>query len=362
MKKILLLILLPIILYASYQRKIFPSANRMSDSVKEVTVLVEFINSNPYSVRGLVYSEQIETNIQVVPISVKINDRTINAIRETGSVNEVYLGCVPYRWILEEPPFFPQNVPILPNDTLKITYSLQCDDNLVIEYNKDAVYGILDDNVDTLSWYAKEISELSIYYEDGSCFFVYDDTTRNIAFGNDVTLPVHSFSLSYQIMQNSIFLAWDVVGEYNNVGYNIFKSIDGSSYELLSSYKTNPCLRSVNNIERVSYSYEDKNIKTGTFYYKIISTDYNGVETSFNPIRVEIIKDSDIKIYPNPFTTEFKLQLPSDNLDIVIYDILGRRIDKIVDKKYNASKLSAGMYFLVISKGSVFINKKLLKI
>ncbi|MBS1514594.1 MAG: T9SS type A sorting domain-containing protein [Bacteroidetes bacterium] len=78
--------------------------------------------------------------------------------------------------------------------------------------------------------------------------------------------------------------------------------------------------------------------------------------------------------YPNPFnpTTKIKFDLPKDgNVKIIIFDILGREIEKLTDEKFaagvhevlwNASRYSAGVYFYMLLTDNIKETRKMILI
>ena len=77
--------------------------------------------------------------------------------------------------------------------------------------------------------------------------------------------------------------------------------------------------------------------------------------------------------YPNPFnpTTKISFDLPKDiRVTIIIYDILGREVTKIINNEFrttgkyttefNASTFSSGIYFYQIRAGEFIQAKKML--
>ncbi|OGB66071.1 MAG: hypothetical protein A2Y94_12380 [Caldithrix sp. RBG_13_44_9] len=76
--------------------------------------------------------------------------------------------------------------------------------------------------------------------------------------------------------------------------------------------------------------------------------------------------------YPNPFnpTTSFSFYLPvSENVTLKIYDILGREVDTLINKKltagehqleYDASRLATGIYFYKLSTDNFSQTRKML--
>lgn len=79
-----------------------------------------------------------------------------------------------------------------------------------------------------------------------------------------------------------------------------------------------------------------------------------------NPVSIEenkIITDYDFKIYPNPFnpSTNIDYKVPeASNISIIIYDVTGREVTRLVDDykyegsysvRWNANNIPSGMYF-----------------
>ena len=76
--------------------------------------------------------------------------------------------------------------------------------------------------------------------------------------------------------------------------------------------------------------------------------------------------------YPNPFnpTTLIKYNIPRlSKVTLSIYDLLGREVERLVDEekppgqyevKFNANRLSSGIYFYRMQAGSFFDTKKLI--
>ncbi len=75
--------------------------------------------------------------------------------------------------------------------------------------------------------------------------------------------------------------------------------------------------------------------------------------------------------YPNPFnpTTTIEFDLPERSyVRLVVYDVLGREIERVVDEeldggrykvKFDASNLSSGVYFYVLDAGKFRDVKKM---
>ncbi len=102
-----------------------------------VIVTVKFSNFEEIDMKGFFYSEHIPENLQVAPISVSINGKSLSEdsyFFEPGSNGDIYEGYIPYRWILEKPPFFDTDIPVPGNDYIKIIYSVSYTDTGVFEF------------------------------------------------------------------------------------------------------------------------------------------------------------------------------------------------------------------------------------
>jgi hypothetical protein len=87
---------------------------------------------------------------------------------------------------------------------------------------------------------------------------------------------------------------------------------------------------------------------------------YSDITASTNDISKEILS-----IYPNPFTNELIINLPTqENIDLTLFDIQGRKVfNRIVlsTEKINVSSLENGVYFYEITVSNQQFKGKLVK-
>ncbi|MGB4850864.1 MAG: hypothetical protein WBQ38_00990, partial [Ignavibacteria bacterium] len=118
-------------------------------------------------------------------------------------------------------------------------------------------------------------------------------------------LPVELTDFNSSVNANKVNLSWTTASEHNNKGFYIERnfSVNGSnSFEWISIgfIKGSGDLNTV-----TEYSFQDKDLMTGVYQYRLKQTDYNGLyEYFYLNNEVEILRPVDFKLsqnYPNPF-------------------------------------------------------------
>ncbi|MDB2587691.1 BspA family leucine-rich repeat surface protein [Flavobacteriaceae bacterium] len=167
---------------------------------------------------------------------------------------------------------------------------------------------------------------------------------------------------------NSVNLAWNpYIGVSFNT-YNVYRSVNGASYELLAS------LSSTNN----SYNDTSANV-VDNFYEYYISIDVASCSTDpfqsfalrsnleyINPNLV--IKDNNwlssaITIYPNPASDYLNISVTEDLelKKVVVYNTHGKRLMISTQNQINVSNLPSGVYYLSIETDQGSITKSVVR-
>jgi len=190
---------------------------------------------------------------------------------------------------------------------------------------------------------------------------------------NDGILPVELASFTSAVNKNDVTLKWNTTSEQNNKGFDIERKSASGEWTKISSVQGNGTSNNAH-----SYSFEDKNLATGNYNYRLKQIDFNGNYEYFN-LSNEVVVGVPSKFalsqnYPNPFnpTTSINFELPVDNfVTLKIYDMTGREVMQLVNEikpagyytlKFDASKLSSGMYFYKIQAGDFNSVKKMVLI
>lgn len=187
----------------------------------------------------------------------------------------------------------------------------------------------------------------------------------------DHALPVELLSFTSGVTGNDITLSWTTIYEQNNSGFEIQRTGSNNQWKVLAFVK------SQSNTGTNNYFYEDKNLSSGNYKYRLKQIDFSGNFQYYNlsneinigePNKFELSQN-----YPNPFNpvTKIEYEIPSaGNVSLKIYDLTGREVLEIVNEvksagyytnEFNADNLSSGVYFyrltLQVGKNN-FVNTK----
>ena len=191
----------------------------------------------------------------------------------------------------------------------------------------------------------------------------------------DFPLPVELSSFTSSVNNNNVTLYWTTAAETNNSGFEIersnVKDQMSDEWKKISFAQGNG-----NSTTPQSYTFEDKNLSSGKYKYRLKQIDFNG-NFEYHNLSNEVVigvpeKFSLSKNYPNPFnpTTKISYELPiTNNVSLKVYDVLGNEVGSLVNQKQNAgryeinfdgSNLSSGVYFYKIQAGDFTAVKKMM--
>ncbi|MDD5360725.1 MAG: T9SS type A sorting domain-containing protein [Ignavibacteria bacterium] len=201
-------------------------------------------------------------------------------------------------------------------------------------------------------------------YRNGNNFDINESVFNTIT-------PVHLSSFSAFFKNKNIILNWVTTLEQNNSGFDIERKTKIEKWIKTGFVKGNGTSNSPFN-----YSFEDRNMQTGEYYYRLKQIDYNGNFEYYNlsgSILVGIPSKFDLsQNYPNPFNpiTKINFELPEDTkVNITIFDLTGRIVRTIVNEartagyhtvQFDASGISSGVYLyrIITGAGNNFVMTK----
>ena len=173
----------------------------------------------------------------------------------------------------------------------------------------------------------------------------------------------------------NVLLKWTTASENNNSGFEILRTVqnDKGNWLKVGFVAGNKTKSTPSN-----YSFEDKDLNSGKYNYKLKQVDYNGNYTYYNlssVVDIGIPAKYDIsQNYPNPFNPVSKIDfsLPFDSkISIKLYDISGREVLTLANEQrpagfytvqINGVNLASGIYFYrLIAEGNgqkIIMTKK----
>lgn len=227
---------------------------------------------------------------------------------------------------------------------------------------------------------ATDITHIDLLYNtlmqaDNEAYIYATTKTGAIYLLHEFPMPVKLYSFNYFISGRNITLKWITSEEINNSGFEVYRISDAqnqSIWQKLGFVKGKGTTNTFTN-----YIYEDKNLNTGKYSYRIKQIDYNGNYEYFNlegkteitnPVKFELSQN-----YPNPFNpeTNIKYQIVNNSFVVLkVYDALGKEVSTLVnefktagyyDVKLSGVNLSAGIYFYkLITKDFTSVKKMVL--
>lgn len=167
------------------------------------------------------------------------------------------------------------------------------------------------------------------------------------------TIPVKLVKFAGSLQNNNAILNWSTETEVNNTGFNIERSIDGTTYNTVGFVAGAGNSTSLRN-----YNFTDRNIPTGIVYYRLNQIDLDGKTTYSNIIKLNNEASTNFTVtVVNPSKSKVDLQLFTSTGKKVSLNLYGMNGQLIMSKQ---ADLTAGTTSLSIgeklSKGSYVLN------
>jgi len=171
-------------------------------------------------------------------------------------------------------------------------------------------------------------------------------------------LPVELESFSASVASDGVELKWHTATEVNNYGFEILRSESDNDWEKIGFVNGNG-----NSNSPKYYSFNDNDIHTGKYSYRLKQIDNDGKYEFSEIIVVEVGTVGNYRLsqnYPNPFNpvTKIDFSLPSKQIvSLNIYNSLGELVATLLNEEkdagdysvtFDGSKLESGVYFYKI--------------
>ena len=167
-------------------------------------------------------------------------------------------------------------------------------------------------------------------------------------------VPVELVSFSASIIGTDVNLSWMTATELNNQGFEVERNTDQNEWEKIGFVEGKGTTTLMN-----YYSYTDKSVNTGVYFYRLKQVDFDGSSEYSSVVEVEVTIPRHFALqqnYPNPFNPSTKIQfsLAADaKVMLKIFNILGQEISTLFNGNlaagehevdFNATGLNSGVY------------------
>lgn len=213
-----------------------------------------------------------------------------------------------------------------------------------------------------------EYPRICMNFASGVC----PDTSKRplLVITYDSPTPVELLNFISVINGRIATLKWITKTEINNAGFEIQRRYAKNNLDWKKIGFVQGNGNSTNSIE---YTYEDKNLNSGRYQYRLKQIDNNGNFKYYDltgEVNIGIpAKFSLYQNYPNPFNpnTIINYDIPQDSKVVIkIYDINGREVKTLVNEfktagyysnEFDGSNLSSGSYFYNLKAGEFNVSK-----
>jgi len=193
-------------------------------------------------------------------------------------------------------------------------------------------------------------------------------------------LPVEMTSFTAIVHNKNVELEWETITEVNNYGFEVERlairdrNLQGDSHFVWGKVGFVEGNGTTNTPKQ--YSFADKNLALGKYFYRLKQIDRDGkfeyskeIEVTVSSTPKEFVLEQN---YPNPFnpSTVIRYQSPGNShITLKVYDAIGREVTTLVDEVkeaglysvvFDAARLTTGMYFARLSSDGKSRIRKLL--
>jgi hypothetical protein len=192
----------------------------------------------------------------------------------------------------------------------------------------------------------------------------------DVRFLPDVPLPVSLVDFNATAGNSDVALSWKTESEDNNKGFSIQRSNNNRDWYDISFVNGAGQSSSTR-----SYSYSDKGLAPGVYYYRLNQIDFDGKSKASSTVSATISGKGAIALFqnaPNPFigTTKIRFDLSAaQKVRLSVFDLTGREIRVLVDAKketgthlvtLNSAGLSRQMYIVRLQTESGVFTKQII--
>jgi photosystem II stability/assembly factor-like uncharacterized protein len=183
-------------------------------------------------------------------------------------------------------------------------------------------------------------------------------------------VPVELTVFTAAALDQKVILSWTTATELNNNGFEIQRRVVESEFATIGFVKGEGTTTN-----QKEYSYKDKDLVDGKYFYRLKQVDYNGSYEYSDVIEVDVRSLNEYALeqnYPNPFnptTTIGYVLKEKTTAKLILLNAIGEQVAILVNEEqekgfhkidYNASTLSSGVYFYRLQAGDIVQTRKMI--
>jgi V8-like Glu-specific endopeptidase len=183
-------------------------------------------------------------------------------------------------------------------------------------------------------------------------------------------IPVELEAFLVNPVDDKVNLTWTTATELNNSGFTIERRNENINEWFEVAFVKGKGTTT----ERNTYTYTDRELQVGTYFYRLKQVDFDGTFTYSPEVEVSVMTPDDFTLfqnYPNPFnpSTKIKFAIPvKTQLQLNVYNILGEKVAEVFSGTleggfhefvFDAQNLSSGVYVYRIESDKFTDSKKM---
>lgn len=243
----------------------------------------------------------------------------------------------------------------------------------VTKYNGPTEDGVYDPSDATSLFFLNQNAFGSLFgtpYFDVNTFG-FSEFWPHASFTN-APLPIELKNFTVELNpENTVLISWSTYSEINNDYFTVEKTTNGNNWVELTRVKGKG-----NSVSLQSYSTIDNSPFSGTSYYRLKQTDFNGSYEYFEPKSIKVVSETDFNLYPNPsngsLTIEFLGIHSEGQVELNILSLEGKVVynsiylldsNSEVNQSFqiDASKiLDNGIYIISLKTNNDIVSRKLI--
>ena len=210
----------------------------------------------------------------------------------------------------------------------------------------------------------------SVFFTDYNNGWIVGGGGKILHTSNGGVVPVELTSFTAQAENQKVILNWTTATELNNNGFEIQRRVAESDFATVAFVKGEGTTTN-----QKEYSFVDKDLVDGKYFYRLKQVDYNGTYEYSDVIEVDVrsLNEYDLEQnFPNPFnptTTIGYVLKEKTNAKLILLNAIGEEVAVLVNEEqdkglhkidFNANTLASGVYFYRLQAGDFVQTKKML--